>query len=99
MGFISNKNNNIKTFSFFLLFCILNIFFHVVGHTTTVFLSSAMSEVQSILSQRLVFGSDVVSHTPLYPPNLTLRLIGEHCLRGFAGFRASASKKQCISIV
>ena len=36
--FISNKNNNIKTFLLiFLLFCILYIFFHVVGHTTTVF--------------------------------------------------------------
>merc|ERR1719400_1039300 len=90
MEFISNKNNSIKTFSFFF-FAVLyfEYFFSRRGTHNHRFLSSAMSEVQSILSQRLVFGSDVVSHAPLYPPNLTFRFKGEHCLRALAFFLAS----------
>jgi len=64
MEFISNKNNNIKAFSFIFVVLYFEYFFSRRGTHNHRFLSSAMSEVQSILSQRLVFGSDVVSHAP-----------------------------------
>merc|ERR1719211_93655 len=99
MEFISNKNNNIKAFSFIFVVLYFEYFFSRRGTRNHRFLSSAMSEVQSILSQRHVFGSDVVSYAPLYPPNLTARLKGGHFRRVFAGFRTSATKKKSISAV
>ena len=48
-----------------ILFC---IFFSRRGTHNHRFLSSSMSELWSILSQRLVLGSDVISHAPLYLP-------------------------------
>ena len=58
------KTITLKHFHLFFVVLYFEYFFSRRGTHNHRFLSSAMSEVESILSQRLVFGSDVVSHAP-----------------------------------